>query len=185
MESLQYFAYGSNMLRARLVQRGVELLDAGQAAQVKDFNLVFNKKSNDGSAKANLVPAAKVNSWGVVYSVSPNSLAGLDSAEGAPDHYRRASIIMLTPQGERAAMTYLAQPEKVLLVPDHPWDWYLALILAGVKACPAIPVDWLKHLRKIGNAKRSYGKPEKAYAKAIVQLRAANHERWQDLLVGN
>ena len=184
MNSIAYFAYGSNMLRARLLDRGVLLLDEGQPAQVKDYNLVFNKKSDDGSSKANLMPAPGATSWGVLFSVSSKSLAGLDSAEGAPVHYRRETVTVCTEQGERQAMTYLAQPDKVLPVPDRPWDWYLALILAGGKSYPDIPSDWIKKLRQIGQAKPYIKQPpSKSFTEAVAQLKAAGHARWQDLLI--
>jgi hypothetical protein len=45
------------MLRARLSGRGGTLLDDGRPAQIANHKLVFNKKSTDGSSKANLMPA--------------------------------------------------------------------------------------------------------------------------------
>ena len=183
MEPIHYFAYGSNMLRARLDERGVVLLDEGQAAQVSDYNLVFNKRSIDGSSKANLMPAPGPNVWGVLFLVNSNSLDGLDDAEGAPGHYRRTTVSVRTPQGKREAMTYLAQPNKVLTVPDRPYDWYLALIIAGARACRGIPEEWITHLRQVGQSKPYNETPLRStFFAAIAQLKAAGHINWQDLL---
>ena len=53
---------------------------------------------------------------GVLFSVDPNSLAGLDAAEGAPGHYRSAPATVRTQHGDREAITYFAQPDKLLSV---------------------------------------------------------------------
>jgi gamma-glutamylcyclotransferase len=183
MQHLSYFAYGSNMLRERLASRNVVLRDIGQAAWVEGYKLTFNKKSTDGSTKANLTTGPESIAWGVLFAIDPQSLDGLDEAEGAPHHYRRQMLITRTRDKTVEAMTYLAQPDKVLPVPDQPWDWYLALILAGAQACPGIPVEWIRDLRQNTNAK-PYEKSasSQSYSQAVAQLKAAGHERWHDLL---
>lgn len=178
---ISYFAYGSNMLRERLLDRHVLLLDNGQAAQVIDYDLVFNKKSDDHSSKANLMPATGTTSWGVLFSVNSTSLEGLDAAEGAPAHYCRASVIVRTPDAEFQAMTYLAQPDKLLSAPDQPWDWYLALMIAGAKACQNIPIEWIQRIQTIGSPKQSSGS-FKSSLHAIAQLKAAGYDNWPQLL---
>ncbi|MEY2536445.1 MAG: hypothetical protein QOG67_185 [Verrucomicrobiota bacterium] len=170
------------MLRARLLHRGVILFDAGQPSQIDNHKLVFNKRSNDGSSKANLMPAPGVTSWGVLFSVDPNSLSGLDAAEGAPDHYRRGIAMVRTPQCECDAMTYFAQSDKLVSTSASPWDWYMALIIAGAKACPGIPEEWIRSVLQIGVPKQSTAPPSKSFLQAVAQLRAAEHNRWQDLL---
>jgi gamma-glutamylcyclotransferase len=184
MPPLHYFAYGSNMLRARLIARDVLLLDHGQPGSANGYNLLFNKRSDDGSSKANLVAAPGEKTWGVLFAVEPNSLDDLDNAEGAPDHYRREyGLRVQTPAGEVEAMTYLAQPGKIQANPGHPYDWYLALILAGALANPAIPRRWLAHLRQIAQPIADPRQPpRRTCSEAITQLRAAGHENWQDLL---
>ena len=182
MQPIQYFAYGSNMLRARLLDRGVVLLDEGQPVQIANHKLVFNKKSDDGSSKANLMPAADVTTWGILFSVDPNSLSGLDAAEGAPMHYRRDAATVRTQQGDREAITYFAQSDKLLSISDRPWDWYLALIVAGARACPGIPDEWICYLMQIGAPKQSAPPPSTSFLQAVAQLKAAGYDRWQDLL---
>ena len=183
MKPIHYFAYGSNMLRARLEMRGVVLLDKSQVAQVSDYALVFNKLSIDGSSKANLMPSPGANVWGVLFLVNSNSLEGLDDAEGAPVHYRRTTVSDRTPQGKCEARTYLAKPNKVLTVPDRPYDWYLALIIAGARACPGIPEEWITHLAQVGQSKPYNETPLRStFFAAIAQLKAAGHINWQDLL---
>jgi len=165
------------------LDRCVVLLDEGQAAKIRDYALAFNKRSKDGSSKANLMPETGATSWGVLFTVDGSSLEGLNNAEGAPNHYRSERVIVESLNGKCDAMVYFAQPDKLLTTPDSPWDWYLALILAGAKACPDIPLEWLKNIRQIGNSKISYGKPPKEFAEAVTQLRAAGYDRWQELLI--
>jgi cation transport regulator ChaC len=182
MQPIRYFAYGSNMLRARLLSRGVVLFDKGQPAQIANHKLAFNKKSNDGSSKANLMPTAGVITWGILFSVDPKSLAGLDAAEGAPRHYRSDAATVRTQQGDLEVITYFAQSDKLLSISDRPWDWYLALIIAGAKACPGIPDEWIRYLLQIGAPKQSAAQPSTSFLQAVAQLKAAGHDRWQDLL---
>lgn len=179
---ISYFAYGSNMLRERLIARKVVLLDKGQPAVAEGFKLVFNKKSSDSSNKANLIPEIGAKSWGVVFTVDPCSLDGLDSAEGAPEHYQRENIVIRLSNSKLDAMTYLAQSNHLSATPDQPWDWYLALILAGAFACTDIPPEWIRHLRQIGSAKISNEPRSKSGIEAINQLKAAGYDQWQALL---
>ena len=183
MPPIQYFAYGSNMLRVRLLARKVILLDQGQPGLVEGYKLLFNKASIDGSSKANLAPTSGEKAWGVLFTVDPTSLCHLNMAEGAPDHYRREyGLRVNTQSGQFQAMTYLAHPDKILTIPDQPYDWYLALILAGSIACPGFPRKWLAHLRQIAQPKPDLKQSRKTFVEAVAQLKAAGHEKWQDLL---
>src|SRR5260370_40629269 len=52
-----YFAYASNMSRAQMQSRAGNILEA-QTARLENYEIVFNKKSHGGSAKAHSRPAA-------------------------------------------------------------------------------------------------------------------------------
>jgi cation transport regulator ChaC len=183
MEPIHYFAYGSNMLRERLLARKVVVLGSGRPACAEGYKLLFNKKSDDGSAKANLVAEPGSKCWGVIFSVDPDSLTDLDGAEGAPGHYQRANISVKVADAAQSAMTYIAHPDKILTVPDRPYDWYLALILAGATSQADMPADWITHLRKVGQPKPDTETPARnSFTEAIAQLKAAGHVNWQDLL---
>jgi gamma-glutamylcyclotransferase (GGCT)/AIG2-like uncharacterized protein YtfP len=182
MPTLRYFAYGSNMLRERVIARSVVLLDRGQPACAEGYRLLFNKKSDDGSAKANIDRELGTNCWGVLYSVDASSLTDLDAAEAAPDHYRRENIFVKIGTAEQEATTYLAQPQKTLTIPERPYDWYLALILAGAKACSGMPSGWIAELRRIGQSKPDSKSPlRKTFTEAVAQLKTAGCGRWEDL----
>ena len=172
------------MLRERLLARKVVLSGKGQPACVEGFKLVFNKKSTDDSAKANLVVEHGAKCWGVLFSVDPDSLAVLDEAEGAPGHYRRKDVSVKIADGEQPAMTYIAQANRISVVPEHPYDWYLALILAGAKSQADMPAEWITHLRKLGHSKPDTKTPSRpTRTDAIAQLKAAGYDNWQDLLI--
>ena len=130
-----------------------------------------------------MMPQAGATSWGVLFTVSRSSRYRLREAEVWPNHYFEKNVFVESSAGKLAAMVYLAQPCKLLTNPDCPWDWYLALILAGAKACPGIPLEWLKIIRQIGNSKKSHGQPPTEFAKAVAQLKTAGHDRWQVLLI--
>ena len=172
------------MLPARLLARNVLLLGRGLPGSANGYRLIFNKRSDDGSSKANLIAAPGEITWGVLFAVDPNTLDNLDKAEGAPGHYRREQGIRVqTATGEVAAMTYLAQPDKIHANPAQPYDWYLALILAGALGNPGIPRRWIAHLRQMVQPTSDLRRPpRKTCCDAITQLRAAGHDNWQDLL---
>ena len=84
MTLVRYFAYGSNMLTARLQARCPSARPLGRAT-ARGRRLAFHKRSDvDGSGKCDLVPAddgALV--VGVVFDLAADELPALDRAEGA------------------------------------------------------------------------------------------------------
>ena len=125
-----YFAYGSNMLQARLRARcpSARLIDRATAI---GFDFEFSKRSIDGSGKATLIPTRGVLCPGVIFEISRSEIDQLDRAEGAGAGYERYDdfVAEFAGTGEQVAvLTYLAN------APDHrlkPFDWYLALVIAG------------------------------------------------------
>lgn len=136
MESLSYFAYGSNMLANRLQER-CPSAHRRCAASVSGYSIAFCKKSKDGSGKATLVssenPEARVH--GVVFDISRDELAALDRTEGRGKGYDRVEnpIVATGPDGQPMKVTtYIAQPasfDPAL----KPYDWYLDLVAKGAE----------------------------------------------------
>ncbi len=127
-----YFAYGSNMLPARLKARCASARVIG-AASAPGFDLEFSKPSKDGSGKATLVTAADIATPGVLFEIAKADLDPLDRAEGAGFGYDRADDFTaeITGTGERiTATTYIASMTDRQL---KPFDWYLALVIAGAQ----------------------------------------------------
>lgn len=133
-----YFAYGSNMLTARLKARCPSAVAVG-TAEVADFVVEFSKPSVDLSGKATLNNAAggHYRSSGVLFEIAKAELERLDRAEGIGDGYDRHDSfgVRLKDGGEIVqARTYLAAATDSGL---KPYDWYLALVIAG--ALPLAP----------------------------------------------
>src|SRR5690349_18017369 len=96
-----YFAYGSNMLPARLQARCKTARLVG-CALAQGSDLTFSKISNDGSGKATLTPALGVQTPGAVFQIADSDLSALDKAEGVGTGYERNDrfSIKLTTNGE-------------------------------------------------------------------------------------
>jgi len=141
-----YFAYGSNLLSTRLGARCPSARVVGRA-RAPGAAMAFAKRAQqDGSGKATLLaepdfhqrfrsgsgpaPVRAQGTPGVIYDLSPQDVAVLDAIEGVGRGYDRVDAFEL--QGDTGwieAMTYIATaPEPGL----KPFDWYLALILAGM-----------------------------------------------------
>lgn len=132
--SFFYFAYGSNMLPARLSARcpSAEVIGVASAS---GHALEFSKLSKDNSGKATLVAANSEDNHtpGVLFKIAKGDLPSLDSAEGAGYGYLRHDTFQVRLRGtdeEVLATTYLAIETDPHL---KPYDWYLALTVAGAR----------------------------------------------------
>ena len=105
-----YFAYGSNMLPARLQRRCGSARLVG-CAEATGFDLKFSKVSNDGSGKATLLKADDVLTPGALFEIASCDLDALDSAEGAGAGYDRDDRFEVEVAGTNKwvmAKTYIA-----------------------------------------------------------------------------
>lgn len=109
-----YFAYGSNMGASRMLGREVSFR-VREAARLDGFQLLFNKVASRRPREgyANIVPCTGGTVEGILYHLAGQSgLDALDRFEGAPDHYRRIEVEVLTSRGARVrASTYQAGRE--------------------------------------------------------------------------
>ena len=149
--SFTYFAYGSNMLPARLKARCSTARVIG-TAHAHSFGLEFSKPSKDGSGKATLIESEfqEVVTPGVLFEIERSELRNLDRAEGAGYGYDRDDSFHVTCTSTGAtltATTYLASTTEPKL---EPFDWYLALVLAGSHH-HALHEDHLRRLRAINH----------------------------------
>lgn len=132
-----YFAYGSNMLSARLKARCPSAKVIGKATAL-GYALEFTKPGQDSSGKATLLNAAGHDTPGVLFEIAKSDLAELDRAEGAHRGYVRNDQFRIELAGQnaaRVATTYLASKTEAHLMP---YDWYLALVIAG-----RININWV------------------------------------------
>ena len=126
-----YFAYGSNMLTARLRQR-TPSATALTLGYLQGHILKCNKKGRDGSGKGNIELTGHLSDWvyGVVYQLDPLEKPQLDRAESLGYGYAQTRVEVVTPQGAMAAWTYYALRIDNTL---QPYDWYKAFLVHGAQ----------------------------------------------------
>lgn len=165
-----YFAYGSNMLAERLRDR-VPSAEPVTTARLPGYGLRFHKRSQDGSAKCNVIEVDDESTvHGVFFSFATDDLSALDEAENRGYGYERCRVHPQTDAESFEAFAYVAQPAYV---DDalHPYGWYQALAAAGA-AQHDLPAPYRTQLQAI----RSYPDPnEDRRARYKSLLRAAGH----------
>jgi gamma-glutamylcyclotransferase len=145
-----YFAYGSNMNPARLVEerlkpKGVEMGER-VGSRLDGWQLAFNKRARQpvGSGAGNIVPTAGAVVHGTLNALPDAGFEVLDHWEGvAGGHYARRIVpVVRTDTGARIeAITYVA-----LLTGEglRPTREYLGHLLAGRDLLPAAYWEQLK-----------------------------------------
>ena len=172
-----YFAYGSNLLTERLVHRCDAARPLGHA-QAPGYRVGFAKYSRvDGSGKATILEDAGA-AWGVLYELPGAQLDVLDEFEGVGKGYDRLdSLTVQGPEGTCEAVSYIASEPREGL---PPFDWYLALILAGVRQHRLPEAVWEGFHGTEHVPDPDPGRP--GYQAAVRALEAAGHKGWRSLL---
>ena len=124
--TFRYFAYGSNMLTRRMQDRCPSARTIGTAV-LAGWRAVYDKPSNDGSAKLNIRPDAAGQVEGVVYEISDRERAGLDAIEGG-----------YTPMETVVGLAYVYSGEAATVLPR---DWYVAMVEDGALAHGVTPPE--------------------------------------------
>ena len=139
---MKYYAYGSNLLSARLLAR-VDARSLGMAT-LPGYALHWNYHSLDGSGKCNIEPSSDAGSmvFGVVYEMDDEAFAVLDQIERGYDRI----LVRLDHNGQQVeAWTYVyaeAAPEAA------PYTWYKSLVVAGAIE-HAFPEEAIAMLRQV------------------------------------
>ena len=136
-----YFAYGSNMLTRKIREVAPSARPIGTAI-LENYLLVVNKKSLDGSSKANLLKIPGHLVWGVLYEIDEGELNRLDRSEGG--YLRKSLEVKPTTGGEAKAFVYLSSK----LTNSLPYHWYKRFIVDGARehGLPTVYVDFLEQL---------------------------------------
>ena len=128
-DTLYYLAYGSNMLRERLVERVGEVGVVG-GVRLSGYQLGFTMQSRDGSGKCHA-------SWtgrrahtlhGVVYRMNHEQKQLLDHYEGPRYQPRRLEVETSTQAIK--VFTYVGR-EEFVSAGLTPYRWYKAFVHAG------------------------------------------------------
>lgn len=144
METLLYFAYGSNMSVTRLRARVPDAQPLA-AGQLVGHSLRFHKIGRDGSAKCDALATGEADDivQGVLYRMGTEYRAALDRAEGLGRGYEIRHIDVLLANGlALSAFTYYATLIDPRLLP---FDWYLEHVLRGAREAK-LPPDYIETL---------------------------------------
>ena len=174
-----YFAFGSNMLTTRLKARCAGAIPVGRA--VADGTVIeFSKPSIDRSGKATLRREAGGRTVGVLFEIPIAELGQLDCHEGVANGYERrdAFPVRLVDDDEmvRAAAYLATSPNNSL----KPYDWYLALVIAGAYE-HGLGDDYLSELRRVAYM-LDPNDSRRTRAEAIEALTAAGFAIYRKLL---
>src|SRR5438445_5591082 len=125
-----YFAYGSNMDPVHMSKRvpGAEVIGP---ARLEGFRLAFNVYSTEwegGAANLELDEGART--WGVLWDVPDDQLAGLDAYQGHPTFFRREDVSVLGPSGQVIAWTYRVAHQEGYV---RPTDSYLHCLRSAIR----------------------------------------------------
>jgi cation transport regulator ChaC len=146
------FAYGSNMLRARITARVPSARVVGPAV-LRGHALRWHKVGRDRSGKCDVVrdaaPGAAVH--GVLYEIATAEKAALDRAEGLGAGYEEQTVPVECQGRVVPAHLYVASAIDPSLAP---YSWYRALVVAGARqhALPAAYVEALQAVAAIEDA---------------------------------
>ncbi|MEQ8798353.1 MAG: gamma-glutamylcyclotransferase family protein [Salinisphaeraceae bacterium] len=126
---MHYFAYGSNMLTARLRRRVRGARPLGPA-RLKGHALRFHMNGGDGSGKCNAFATGRPSDvvHGVIFEIDDRRLRKLHAAEGPG--YEFIQVQVETDNGSLPAGTYRAR-NAWLDDAMAPYTWYQAFVVAG------------------------------------------------------
>jgi gamma-glutamylcyclotransferase len=128
--TVNYFAYGSNLLFARLHARTPSIRNLGMA-RLPNHRFSFDKIGGDGSGKCGIEQTNTGHEViGVLYKMDKLEKPALDKIEGVGHGYVDRQISVVTHFGETSAFTYYP---TFLEKSRQPYDWYKALVLEGAR----------------------------------------------------
>lgn len=144
--SFFYFAYGSNMLTARLKKRTASARFVA-TGHVKGRRLTFDKVSLDGSGKCDMETCEETGSLvhGVLFEVDKAQRAKLDACEGLGKGYEMATVSVITVSGSVEALSYVATKTQAGL---RPYDWYKALVVEGARE-HELPAEYVNQIEEV------------------------------------
>lgn len=146
---MNYFAYGSNMLQARLMKRVHSAKSLG-SAKLLGHRLEWHKRSKDGSGKCDIVETGIQTDivHGVLYNIDPYEKPELDRAEGLGEGYDQKCVEVRQKGRTKKAITYFVPHVDSRLKPYH---WYKAFVVAGAREhdLPKAYVDALEGVKSV------------------------------------
>lgn len=140
VNTMYYFAYGSNMNHNQMKQRcpSAEFISR---AKLVGYRFVYDGYSpkRNGSV-ANVIKSDKKDVvWGGLYKIDPVCRQSLDCQENYPNSYQRKNVKVIDDDNnEYEAFIYLRKPKKE----GKPSHEYRKIVLEGAKDC-GLPQDYI------------------------------------------
>ncbi len=156
-ETVEYFAYGSNLSEKQMKNRGITVIDT-EIAELPGWKLAFTIYSDtwDGGV-GDIIPDPEAKVEGVVYTMPAENLKNLDHYEGrnVEDNlevgmYRRQYLPVKKADGWETVLTYLVNRtiEYKSTVDIKPSKSYLKTIILGAKK-HGLSEEYLDQLKNI------------------------------------
>ncbi len=141
-ETIEYFAYGSNLSEEQMNDRGISIEDT-EIAELPGWGLAFTIYSDTWNCGVgDIIPNPKERVEGIVYTIPKDDLKNLDHYEGRKVEndmevgmYRRQYLPVKKFSGWKTVLTYLVNRtiEHKSTVDLKPSRDYLKTIISGAK----------------------------------------------------
>ena len=139
-----YFAYGSNLLSARLKARTPSARARGMAL-LEGHALRWHMSSLDGSGKCDVVANEASHVQGVVYEIALHEKPHLDAAESLGSGYCERQLSVRMGAETHPVWLYCALRTDPLA---QPYDWYKGLVMAGARE-HGLGADYIRDLEAV------------------------------------
>jgi gamma-glutamylcyclotransferase len=131
---IAYFAYGSNLCSARMLDR-IPTARARGVATLSGHTLRWHKRSSDNSGKCDAFSTGSAQDTiiGVVFEIPEGDKPELDRLEGLGHGYKEASSTVQASDGTQINVVYyVAEPDHIdpALIP---YDWYKEHVQCGAR----------------------------------------------------
>ncbi|MFC2185783.1 gamma-glutamylcyclotransferase family protein [Fulvivirgaceae bacterium LMO-SS25] len=141
-----FISYGSNMLLNRIKNR-IPNVEVISNLKLSGYKLLFNKKSKDGSTKANIKKSYDENDvvWTVLHRIKLEEKEILDKYEGLGNGYNLKEFSIKIDDETVKAYAYVCD-EYSFIEEGKPYDWYLQYLINGAveNEFPKEYIDFLK-----------------------------------------
>jgi len=140
------FAYGSNMLLAKVSVRAASAKPRG-VARLEQFALRWNKRSRDGSGKCSIEEGTQRQNtvWGVLYEMTVSDKERLDRFEGLGHGYEQREVVVLLDGNRTLVPAYYATSVDPGV---RPYDWYKEQVVAGAIR-HRFPAEYIRELEMV------------------------------------
>jgi gamma-glutamylcyclotransferase (GGCT)/AIG2-like uncharacterized protein YtfP len=143
MNSELYFSFGSNMDRKQMKER-TPLAEYIGVGYIPNHDLVFNRKgSYRPGGVASVVPKEGVNTYGIVWAISPDELKEMDRIEDPKAYERIHKTVIMSDGKQLTCNVYVAFPQGDIVADQN----YLELIIAAAESA-GLPAHWVERIKQ-------------------------------------